>query len=281
MKALTWTIRDVMRHLQDLTVQGGAVSLIQPYEGEGQIYLRVDAEELQGKTDLLLRILNRRLPAGKNLRKITERATDDLALSAPVYDLVLRLRESLVPVVTTWASVGPQTPEPPKLFKNDESSATFSARIITIKDDPGEDQHYIRAVILEPGVVDLTQKNPDGTPTGAAGDIIATKEDVRDAMHYWMEHSGVITLSHVVHGGRPMGPEDICLLESFQMPADGELDGQPVREGAWVQAHRVRNQAIWKAFKSGELKSWSIGAGMHWEFVEVDPEEVAWANRVV
>lgn len=278
-----WTLADVTGRLQDLIVHGGAVSLVQAPDGQGHIHLHVVAPELKGRADMLLRLLNRRLPEGQNVRHLTPRAKDALAASMPVYDLVLKRRGASVPSITPWSSLIASAPaeeaieaEPvlPVVFKND---AELNARIITLKDIG--DEHYVRAVILEPNTVDLTSKNPDGSPTGAVGDLYLG-EDIRFAMHYWMENSGVITLMHEAHGGTTLGPADIVLLENFQMPMDGELDGVSVKKDSWIQAHRVRNPQLWVDFKSGKIKSWSIGASMRWHLEEVNVEEVDQAQRI-
>jgi DNA adenine methylase len=53
--------------------------------------------------------------------------------------------------------------------------------------------------------------------------------------------------------------DKVKLLESYLAPADFELNGQQVKQGTWMMAVKVLDDALWQAVKSGELTGFSIG----------------------
>lgn len=79
----------------------------------------------------------------------------------------------------------------------------------------------------------------------------ATKESIREAMHFFMEQG---RLFNVGHEGSDI---NITILENFQAEKDTMKGGGIVKEGDWYMAVRVNDENIWEMVTSGELKGFS------------------------
>lgn len=125
------------------------------------------------------------------------------------------------------------------------------------------DEHLVTMIVLEPNIVDNQ------------GHIVSA-EEIRSAMHTWMEKYKNLEVMHRDRGGNlfhleggPLGAEDsvwergwndeFAILECFQAPTDYFEGDQIVHAGSWVLTLRVRNEDIWQKVKNGELTGASIG----------------------
>lgn len=108
----------------------------------------------------------------------------------------------------------------------------------------GEFEGKVYGVVLEPGLED------------SQGDI-ASAEEIEKACHEHMEHA---LAPDVQHSGREAGA---VLIENYIAPQDIELEGEPVRKGAWVQAYLVKDPIVKQEIAEGKLTGFSMeGAGV-------------------
>jgi hypothetical protein len=127
-----------------------------------------------------------------------------------------------------------------------------------------DEQRIVGGAVLVPGVVDLQGEIYDDEVTEAAA-------------HYWLEHymedpkENGIKLQHegetIYDAARPIQSWvlDRDMTFEVEVPAAGE--DHPAKElttltypkGTWILYARIRDAKLWKKFKSGELKGWSVG----------------------
>lgn len=50
------------------------------------------------------------------------------------------------------------------------------------------------------------------------------------------------------------------VIESYQLPADSELNGHFISKGTWLMTLQVKSKDIWQQIKSGEIVGLSIAA---------------------
>jgi hypothetical protein len=102
-------------------------------------------------------------------------------------------------------------------------------------------------------------------PSGDEGEPInydtdgqyATRDDVEDAAHWYMENGAAVNLMH----SRPLGSE-ASIVESYIAPCDFQLGNEMVKQGSWVGVFHITDLDIWQAYKEGDLTGVSIqGAG--------------------
>jgi len=122
-----------------------------------------------------------------------------------------------------------------------------------------DEERIVYGIVLEPDVVD------------SQGDVI-DKEEIRKAMHTWMEEYQLISYMHQDSSGNllPLSaiePDSSPILDSvrviacFQAPVtyyDPE-SGELIREGTWVLGTRIRDPMLWDKIKRGEITGYSIG----------------------
>lgn len=103
-----------------------------------------------------------------------------------------------------------------------------------------QDQQIVYGAVLEEETVD-TQN-----------DIISA-EEIEKAAHRYMKEARVI-------GFRHFKKADADLVESVVLRPGDKFNGQEVEKTTWVIGVHVRNQNLWKSIRSGDIKSFSIGA---------------------
>jgi DNA adenine methylase len=111
------------------------------------------------------------------------------------------------------------------------------------KDAEGADERFVMGMVLEPNIVDSQSETYDA-------------DEVRKAAHWYMEHG---RKNDVQHDWKPLGPDQIRILESFVAPVEFELNGVTVKAGTWVLAVRVLDDALWQAILDGRITGFSIG----------------------
>jgi len=125
------------------------------------------------------------------------------------------------------------------------------------------DEHIVKMIVLEPEVVDNY------------GHLVSA-EEIRNAMHVWMEHYRNCEVMHRDRAGnlfpledRVLKPEDeawrqgwneeFAILECYQAPTDYLEDDQVVRKDSWILTLRIKDEEIWQKIKNKELTGASIG----------------------
>jgi hypothetical protein len=277
---------ELQAHLEEeLHLESGAVSIVQsvsPLErdssdtGKGrQLYLQV-SPALAPLARALLTKINRALPPSVNLQLLAGGATAQvrtgrLARVTGLFDL--RLHKAFgTSRLTGWNNLD-ATPDSVLSIAEDATLKALGPNLRVMFDEvlvhkanalanaapagPAE-EHYVKGVVLEPGVVDKTRTRlPDGSFT--EGDTY-DKEVVRAACYYYMEHGGFGARLHTKLGGTELGPADTCLLENYLTDPGAKIAGRAVTEGTWVQAWRIYSESLWSDIKAKKLNAFSIGA---------------------
>ena len=165
-----------------------------------------------------------------------------------------------------------------------EKAAVSGFDCTVVKSAGGQEERFVKGVVLEPDVVDLTRvkRAPGGGWTDATGDPAQgagdqqtwgdtySAEEIRKACYWWMENSRFGSEKHMEHGGRPLDTSDVALLENYITDAPCVIGGRAIKAGTWVQSYRVRSAALWQKVKKGELKAWSMGARTRGALEEVE-----------
>ena len=126
--------------------------------------------------------------------------------------------------------------------------ASKSAPVLVCKEDDAQELRYVLGVVLEP-------LDPAAGEADLQGDTYSA-EEIRKAMWSFMQDRQTMLVLHSRQGGREV--DDIDVVESYQAPADVEINGQTVRKGTWLLGVHVRNDSAWRAVKSGALAAFSI-----------------------
>jgi DNA adenine methylase len=127
----------------------------------------------------------------------------------------------------------------------DQEMAPFYKRVVDLAQPiikRAEEEHYTLGVVLEPDVVDAQNDR-------------YSKEEVRRACHRFAEFYLNAGLMH-----RELANGRIVILENYLAPCDFVAEnGEPVKEGTWLQGRGYRDDEIWQKIKNGELTGLSIG----------------------
>lgn len=267
-----------------ITLRNGSVSLAQDISKTGQFYAIVEGAGLSGLEPALLRLMNRWLPPGFDIKMLEGpvESEDDFVSIYPLYDL--RLEPAYAPpVVSTWASitVNFQTlaaKAAPSVFPEGRPvqipfTVAKSVRGVSSGLAWPPESVYVLGPVLIPGQVDKTQTNPDGTPTGAVGDV-ATPEAVSGAFEFWTVAKRAFEYQHAVQGGRIYDEDDITPLDNWRAPVPMVIEnraGEQIEypETTWFLGSRINEPQAAEEALSGELTSWSIFANCLGRFEEV------------
>jgi DNA adenine methylase len=135
----------------------------------------------------------------------------------------------------------PMRPDPTQ----DQEMAPFYKRVVDLVQPiikRGEEERYTLGVVLEPDVVDAQNDR-------------YSREEVRRACHRFAEFYLNAGLMH-----RELANGRIVILENYLAPCDFVAEnGEPVKEGTWLQGRGYRDDEIWRKIKNGELTGLSIG----------------------
>ena len=112
---------------------------------------------------------------------------------------------------------------------------SYTARILKADDE----RQLVYGVVLQPDVAD------------SQGDIVPA-EEIEEAAHRYLVRSRVVGDRH----NRLAAAE---VVESYIVPVDIEIEGQPVKAGSWVLVTHISDPSLWEAVKSGTYTSYSIG----------------------
>ncbi len=111
-------------------------------------------------------------------------------------------------------------------------------KMIAVSKDEDDPERIVYGIVAEPDEEDTE-------------DDWQTEDDIREALYYFMEHGAIAKINH---SGSAI---DATLLEAYIAPVDFEMEGEKVKKGSWVQAHRVDEDA-WEEVESGELTGYSM-----------------------
>jgi DNA adenine methylase len=158
-----------------------------------------------------------------------------------------------LPSATKRRTESQETPDPPSPTQpvrpdltQDQEMAPFYKRVVDLSQPiikrGSEEERYTLGVVLEPDVVDAQNDR-------------YSKEEVRRACHRFAEFYLNAGLMH-----RELANGRIVILENYLAPCDFVAEnGEPVKEGTWLQGRGYRDHEIWQKIKNGELTGLSIG----------------------
>jgi DNA adenine methylase len=148
-------------------------------------------------------------------------------------------------------AVAKRSPSPPAQATRpdptqDQEMAPFYKRVVDLAQPivkrGSEEERFTLGVVLEPDVVDAQNDR-------------YSKEEVRRACHRFAEFYLNAGLMH-----RELANGRIVILENYLAPCDFVAEnGEPVKEGTWLQGRGYRDDEIWQKIRNGELTGLSIG----------------------
>jgi hypothetical protein len=257
---------------KELVLDSRAIEVLQDADG-GQLYIRFNGgSSLRGMEKKILKAIQSRFPPGVEVKMLSGRAGGTFASSLSLYRLALVRSYWSEPIITTWdralESLRKSASTASDVFK-DGISLPFHV----IKDTEQEEERLVTGMHLEPGVIDTTKQNADGTPTGAVGDSY-TDETIKKAMYWWMENANHrFSYYHTVKGGLFLTDSDVRLLENWQARQTEKIGEQEFKPGTWLSTVRIINDSLWDDIKAGRIQSWSIGAMAMAAFEEIEVKD--------
>jgi len=266
------SVVEVQAYLSNVVLDSRAIEFVQDSEG-GPISIAMRGGILKGMESQLIKALNRYLPPGVSLKMMSKNANGSFAVATAAYKLELNQELYSEPIITTWgtmvAHLRTSAAAASSVFKEGKDPE-IPFTLIKQADEEAEHERIVTGVVLAPEVIDKTDKNPDGSDTGAVGDIYSS-EEILKAMYWWMENANMtFSYHHVALGGQILMGEEAKVLENFQVRKAYKEGDQTIPKGAWVMTVRVNNDELWDAILKGEIKSWSIGAHALGQIEEIE-----------
>lgn len=249
----------------------GATQLWTDASAPSEVYLHVDDTLLPGMSGPITKALNRKLPPELKLKPPSKNWKADFVQMLALHDICLSKSYSS-PRVALWETIKTQirkeASEASSVFKIDQDPQLHPQ--VVLKQAVDEDSSlFVLGLVLRPGVIDRTQVVlKDGQKTD--GDI-ASEEDVEKACHWFAANSGRFSLGHIMLGGKPMGVDDVHMVENYiyRGPDWDAGNGHVIMKGDWLTGARAYSQEAKVAFQDGTASAWSIGAYMAYELLEV------------
>ena len=263
---------------ESLVLFSGATILMADAAKLGDVYVHIDETAIPGMASAILKVLNRKLPPELKLKVAPKNWKADFVQIMPLHDLSLtssydsvktQLWETVRAQIRKEASAAAST-----VWKEDQDPV-LHPQVVHKSVSTVDDSLFVLGRVMSPGKIDKTQSQlNDGRVT--KGDI-TTAEDVEKAAHWWAANSPRFSLGHVMLGGKPMGDEDIKMVENtIHRGPDWPLpDGRVISAGDWLAGARVFSDEAKEAFLSGKANAWSIGAKMAYEVMEVEDTSLA------
>jgi hypothetical protein len=266
------SIPEVQAYLASMVLDSRAIEFVQDSDG-GPIAVVIRGGILKGMESQLVKAINRQLPPGIEIKMLSKNAKGSFAVATAAYRLELGREFYSEPIITTWdvmvAHLRTSAAAASSVFKEDQDpSVPF--RVIKQAEEEAEHERIVTGVVLQPEVIDKTDKNPDGSDTGAVGDIYS-EEEILKAMYWWMENADMtFSYEHIALGGQMLMKEEVKVLENFRVRKSYKEGDQDIPKGSWVMTVRVNNDALWDAILKGDIKSWSIGAHALGQIEEIE-----------
>jgi len=104
-----------------------------------------------------------------------------------------------------------------------------------------EEKQLVYGVVLRP---DRFDSQGDLTP----------EDEIEKAAHQFMERSRLIDWKHI----KTLTHDKAVPVESYIAPQDLKINGRVVPKGSWILVTHVKDPALWRAIKAGEIRSYSI-----------------------
>lgn len=124
-----------------------------------------------------------------------------------------------------------------------------------------DDRHVITSVVYEPMVKD-------------AHDNFMTAEQIEKAAHWFLKNGNKVDFQH------NFDPAEGCaVVESYIVPEDMEIGGEPVTKGTWVASIEVKNEELWDMVQKGEITGFSMGGIGKYAKEETDLDEINKSER--
>jgi len=189
------------------------------------------------------------IPIGKAFSKSVNVDVGD-KLEVEVSEVLLDLTGQLAEV--SWSSpkvVGAATAplttfdELSDMLKPDEVTkflSKFLPEEVEICKSQDEEERFVLGIVLEPDSIDGQSE-------------FATKKQIRDACHRFMEFFGELGLHHTEDN-----KDRVRILENFISPADFKVGDREIKKGTWLMALRIVSDSVWKMVNDGELNGLSI-----------------------
>lgn len=270
---------------RDIVLHHGSLKIAEDVEQAGLLYLLIEGAGLTGLESAVLRMLNRWLPPGFDLKLLDSTVRDGFVSTRAIHDLVLREAWS-PPMTTTWESITFNfrtlaAKAAPAIFDAEKPvSIPFrvakSAQHVPTGIEWNPDSAYVLGPVLIPGKLDKTTTDPGGTPTGAVGDMASVRA-VRGAFEFWTIAKRSFEYQHAVQGGRIYDEDEITPLDNWTSPAnmiiekdDGTHEEFPM--GTWFLGSRINEPEAARQALAGELTSWSIYANCLGRYEQLQEE---------
>ncbi len=142
-----------------------------------------------------------------------------------LYDLVLRKRP-----------LNGHGPKP--------AQASADEPFLVLKADSA--QQLVTGVVFEPDVIDTQD------------DYVAADEIEKACHQFATDYRAGKTTLKLLHD-KDLADEDAVLVENWVTPQAMTIDGNHVKQGAWIQTWHILNTALWQAVMDGSLTGFSFG----------------------
>jgi len=253
------TLEELNYYLEAMTVQSGAISLVQGVENTEQVYAKIDNSILpESMNKTMMSMLNKFMPPGIVIGNMPAGATEDFAKQLLAYDLHMEPTGPRIMIVP-FSQILKEAPKAiaKSLKANNGKAVDLHPRIVSFEEkklihkfagsETEEMERFVLAAVLTPEIEDA-QKD------------IYSKVEVRKACHWWAEFSGQFSHRHVLQGGVSCKAGDIIPLENYIMPVTCTIGKEEIPQGSWMLGSGIRDENIWNKILTGELNAYSIGA---------------------
>lgn len=249
------TLEEVSWYLESIPIHSGLVKILQGVENMTPIFAVIDESTLpDGMGKMVLRQMNKMMPPGVVIKAMPKKPKEEFAREQRVYDLNLHKVRRLDILTVPWKQIIDTAPE--TVLKEDtdgKKSIAVNLTVLkrgadTLVDDAGRPYRYMLGPVLKPEDEDTQAQ-------------IYSHEEVFKGCHWWAEHSRVLSLNHVLQGGRIFGEDEMVMVENYILPLDWEYEsGKVLKAGTWMMGARAYGREAIAAVDAGQLNTWSIGA---------------------
>jgi len=249
------SLEEIMYYLESIPVHSGLVKLMQGVDNPSPIFAMIDESSLpDGMGKMILKQMNKMMPPGVAIKAMPKNPGEEFAREQRAYDLELDKVERTDVMTVPWKQVIASAPE--TVLKEDAAgvkSIGVKLTVVqkgaeTLTDNLGRPYRYILGPVLKPEDEDTQAQ-------------IYSHEEVYKGCHWWAENSRVLSLNHVLQGGRILDDSEMVMVENYLLPLDWEYTpGKVLKAGTWMMGARAYGHDAISAVDSGQLNTWSIGA---------------------
>jgi hypothetical protein len=249
------TLEEVMYYLESIPVHSGIVKIMQGVDSPTPLFAVIDESTLpDGMGKMILKQMNKMMPPGVVIKAMPKKPQEEFAREQRAYDLELDKVHRRDVMTVPWKQSIDSAPA--TVLKEDvdgQKSIAVELTVMkrgadTLVDDAGRPYRYMLGPVLKPEVEDTQGQ-------------IYSHEEVYKGCHWWAEHSRVLSLQHVLMGGRILGDDEMVMVENYILPLDWEYEESKVlKAGTWMMGARAYGRDAISAVDAGQLNTWSIGA---------------------